>query len=200
MFAAFLGLGLGLFELAFIALFVILLMVGTTYDRRGKEGPKWFILFVGMAALVAWYWNDWTLRGAWDIATSKAFWIPAGYYMGAGLVYSLIEYYLELRRSVRYHSDKWKQFSGSIDEFINRYGNNRPLVKLNSENGLPVPSINKKELADCVSAWTVLWPFYALSLILGDLFTEIFRSIGDFLAKISTQLVRNMYSSEFGSK
>jgi hypothetical protein len=60
-----------------------------------------------------------------------------------------------------------------------------------------MPKINKAELVDHISAWTFLWPAYAVSLIIGDMLAEIFRAIGDFFVSISGRLVRTVFADTF---
>jgi hypothetical protein len=67
-----------------------------------------------------------------------------------------------------------------------------------SSTGLSVePSINKKELADTLSAWTILWPFYALSWVLGDLLTHVFRLIANTFVRFSQKMLQSAFSDTF---
>ncbi len=64
-------------------------------------------------------------------------------------------------------------------------------------NNLPEPKIDKEELTAHVGAWTFWWPAYAVSLILGDLLTEVFRVISDFLITISGRFVNMAFKGVF---
>ena len=98
---------LGLVELLFLTVFFVLLVVGITYDRQGRERDKWWILGIGAISIAAWYWKSWTLNGAWAEVTSWDFWKPVGYYLLFGLGYSIVEFILDIRRSATMYADLW---------------------------------------------------------------------------------------------
>lgn len=244
---------LGVLELIFVGAFFLLLVVGASFDRRGREAPKWYIFGLGFAAMVAYYWGDFTLGGAWGTVTRWTFWQPVGAYLGAGLVYSLLEFVLEVRRTARYYKESWtealsrkieiKQRDSSgeilrgavsqstrgligdpitkvmtarevvanredpsntaaaqevIDGFIAYQRRQYGFVSLTrSAAGTPEPLINKLALAESIGAWTFFWPAYAVSLVIGDLLTEVFNVIAEFLVKISGRFVRFSFADVF---
>ena len=130
-------LGLGLLELLFVSVFLILLIVGVTFDRRGKEDVKWWVFGIGLLALGLWQWNHWTFIGdahvaavmngtkvisearerivLWDAIRSWEFWSPVFMYLLAGLMYSLLEFVLDVRRSARFYADEWEKHLSSFD-------------------------------------------------------------------------------------
>lgn len=57
--------------------------------------------------------------------------------------------------------------------------------------------INRSRLAQFVAAWTFLWPAYAVSLLIGDFLTEIFRIVGDVFSKIGGRFVRFTFADVF---
>lgn len=59
------------------------------------------------------------------------------------------------------------------------------------------PEIEKWVLVKWMSAWTWWWPFYMLSLIFGDLFTEVFRAVTNWLVAISSGIVRRAFADVF---
>jgi hypothetical protein len=59
------------------------------------------------------------------------------------------------------------------------------------------PKINRQQLAESIGCWTIFWPFYALSLIFGDLLNEVFRIIADLVANISGRFVRMAFKDVF---
>lgn len=72
------------------------------------------------------------------------------------------------------------------------------LVMIEKVDGLKIePRVNRVELAESISVWTLFWPFYAISLIIGDLLTEIFRTIADFLANASQRAVKAIFADTF---
>jgi hypothetical protein len=81
---------LGVLELIFVGAFFLLLVVGASFDRRGREGPKWYIFGLGFLVIAAYYSPSFTLAGVWSTVTSWTFWQPVGTYLLAGLAYSLV--------------------------------------------------------------------------------------------------------------
>ena len=108
MFAAFAA--LTLFELIACIVFGAAILIAVAFDRRGKNEPKWFILFLGLAGLAAFSWSSWTFSSLWSTVTGFEFWKSIGFYLAIGLGYSLLEFGLEVRRSARYFADAWEKF------------------------------------------------------------------------------------------
>lgn len=102
--------GLGLIELAFVAVFFILMVIGTALDRRYNESPKWWIFGLGIAAVVAYYWSAMDFSTLWGAVTQLQFWMPLGIYLVAGLAYSVLEFVLSVRKMARLHKDSWSSF------------------------------------------------------------------------------------------
>ena len=219
-------LALGWIELTFFAVLFLLLVLGTAYDRNGLESPKWYIFGAGFVIVAGYFWKDWTFGSVWDGLTSWMFWKPVVIYLGVGLVYSLVEFLLDIRRSVRFYAAKWKTHLASRDtaelyrevgekgalsakfnevlemskSFINNYTFRNRIIQIVLDKNTrvtPVPHVNRVELAEHIGAWTFFWPFYLISLIIGDLLTEVFRTIADFLAHISGRLVRLSFANVF---
>ena len=267
---------LGIIELIFLGVFFLLLVLGTAFDRHGKEDPKWWIFGIGFIAVAIWFWPEFTFFGdavvkgtdgkpdttrvvLWEAVTAWSFWKPVGAYLAAGLVYSILEFVLDIRRSARFYSDEWKryltntrqvpvldddgkpmsqvvkgQFGNEAKEAVTRqksygeyYANvrekgaesadfNKALeyskhfisqycfknriieLQLNETDKVTVePRVNRIELAEHIGAWTFLWPAYLVSLIIGDLLTEVFNAIAEFFATISGRFVRFSFSNVF---
>ena len=229
---------LGLIELIFFGVFFLMLIVGAESDRRGSPEIKWYVFLIGLIAMVAWFWNDWTFQSVWDTVKSLEFWKPVAAYLGAGLVYSLLEFFLVVRKSARFFAEKWQKHLGDrqsvrdgstsnvfkvsdlytkvrdgsandvtvdivknlSESFARKYQDDDYIINLKIDKTTNIdvqPFVNRKALANHVSAWTFFWPAYALSLILGDLLTEVFRMISDFIANISTRLVKITFANVF---
>lgn len=242
---------LGLFEIIFFAVFFILMAIGVTLDRRGREEPKWYIFGIGLVIVVAWFWSDFTFLGLWDTVRTWTFWEPVAAYLGAGLVYSILEFVLDVRRSARKYKALWnnnltrhidvKQLDADgkpmsqetrngkqwvvkslstrevlgdagdpsnaqvakalVESFVSHssghQSNGFVQLKVDSTGLAPEPVINKVELAQHVGAWTFFWPVYAVSLVLGDLLTEVFNWTADVLVKLSGRFVRMSFSDVF---
>lgn len=232
----------------------------------------------GLLILAVLQWSNWTFFGdavvpavmsgttvvtaevsrvvLWDAILSSAFWAPIGYYLLAGLVYSMLEFFLDIRRAARFYASEWKTHlgrgkvvhitdadgNGVVEEdvqkfktpilktrlrlnsevydavkidgahsnlfndaalltnsFISHYGFRNRIVQIicGSDKVSVEPRVNKAQLTSHITAWTLLWPAYAMSLILGDLLVEIFNFISDILVKISGQFVKLSFANVF---
>ena len=88
------------------------------------------------------------------------------------------------------------------DEFLNRYSRENNYSKRvigieKGETGEIEAKVNRIQLAESIGVWTIFWPFYLFSLIIGDLVTEIFNIAADFLANISGRFVRMSFKDVF---
>lgn len=234
--------GLGLLELAFIALFFLGLVIATAFDRsspdRGSlEAPKWWILAIGIGVAIAYFWGSFTIASAWETVKTWEFWQPVVIFLGLGLAYSILEFALHVRRVARHVGIRWEQYLSGTESISNTvhiprrlliselrsqggayqysqqalevlrkfldksYGNRESdeLIELKLDSTLVdfEPRVKREELAEHVGVWTLFWPAYAASLILGDLLTEIFRTLANVLASISGRAVKAAFSGLF---
>lgn len=267
----------GLLEIIFFGVFFLLLVIGTALDRRyHKEAPKWFVLVTGIVLMTIYYWSDLDLSNIWSAVRTVEFWKPVAIYVGAGLVYSVFEFILSVRKMARAHKANWEQFinstrseyvaveddgkhtiiSGTRDitrgedgrlsirvgdkelpvkkvdttyrEIIQRaqmpgadlltQANARGLfdqykksntnnsswlerdfveVIMDDDTGTIQPVIDRSRLASFIGAWTMLWPAYAVSLVLGDFLTEVFRAVSDLFANLGGRFVRFVFGGVF---
>lgn len=198
--------------------FILAMVVGCTFDRRQHESAKWWIFFLGLGAYAIYSWTT-GYRFSWDAFVSADLWKFIGIYLAIGVGYSIIEFVLDVRRSVRYWKERWASFltsqrartkSGEMESaedlansFVaNSYRGDRIIgVEYNKDskdtNNLITPKINRTELAEHIGCWILFWPFYAVSLIIGDLVMEIARVIADIFAKISGRFVRMSFANVF---
>jgi hypothetical protein len=65
------------------------------------------------------------------------------------------------------------------------------------ESFQPKPSINKAKLSSFISAWTILWPFYLVVMILGDIVANIFEWVTEIINAISFKAVEKIFQSAF---
>lgn len=236
------GLALGILELIALALFVVFLCLGTAFDRRGHESFKWWVLFIGIVVLAALNLSSISFAGIWESITSASLWKTVGLYALVGLGYSMVEFFLHVRRAARATASSWADFiqredtwafhqggepapeelavrvengvlkatyaemfkHGSefarikiVQQFTSHFRSNDALIKINSNSGHPIPVVDKGELASYIGAWTTFWPFYAISLILGDLLEEVWNIIASIVAKISGRFVRMAFADVF---
>lgn len=107
---------LGLIELIFFGFFFILMVIGAALDRRyNNESPKWWILGLGLAIAVVYFWGELSWTGVLETVQSWSFWKPLAIYLCAGLVYSALEFILSVRKMARSHTDSWKSFINRVD-------------------------------------------------------------------------------------
>lgn len=101
---------MGLIELIFIGVFFILMVIGTVLDRRYSEGPKWYILGIGLLLVVIYFWNLTDFSTVWAAVSDWTFWKPFIIYLVAGLAYSVLEFVLTVRKMERAHATDWEAF------------------------------------------------------------------------------------------
>lgn len=208
-----LGFVLNVWGAILLGVFVIAMIIGVTFDRHGRESQKWWILFFGVVGILIW---QWSVLGSLDWRTffARDLWVMIGIYLAIGLGYSVLEFMLEVRRSARKWSERWALYKGLADSkttlettansFVARHSvrDSHELVTAErnpdqTSKNLIVPRVHKGRLASFIGAWTIFWPFYAISLIIGDLLAEIFRVIADFITHISGRFVRMMFKDTF---
>lgn len=73
-------------------------------------------------------------------------------------------------------------------------------LELNDEERLkpiPKPTINRGELAACISAWTFMWPAYLMSLLFGNFLLYVFETVADVFVWITARMVRLSFYNVF---
>lgn len=213
----------------FAGVFFIAMVVGCTFDRRQSEEGKWIVFGIGVvvAAIIGWL-NGYHFSFDSILSTWKTILTYVGIYLAIGLAYSIIEFMLDVRRSVRYWSERWASYmqsegstrysSKSVEQFRNmardekanmfvatNVGQRRIITIGMNENpsadkndkDLIVPKVDRKELAEAIGCWAIFWPFYAVSLIIGDLLMEVWRTFADFMVYMSGRFVRMAFSDVF---
>lgn len=186
-------------------LFAVAMVVSCTFDRRGTEEPKWYVFATLIVFLIAWGWNEVYWK---DLLFSKRLWVDLSLYLLIGLGYSIIEFLMEVRRSARYWAEEWKSYvrrnKGVIEalqqEFLGMHISSckhRIIGITATDAGGIEPKINRSELAQGIGCWTFFWPFYAISLVIGDLLDEVWRVMADVLVSISGRFVRLTFKDVF---
>lgn len=208
----------------FAGLFFISMVVGCSFDRRHSEASKWWVFWIGVIGFTIYqYYQGHTTD--WKTTLFNAeLWKFFGIYLAIGLGYSILEFMLEVRRSVRRLSVAWAQYKSShefrqrhlsavedkvgtgdltANSFVadqGRYKNQIIGVEINPDlnsNDKILPKVNRIELAESIGCWMIFWPFYAVSLIIGDLVFEIARAVADVIAKLSGRFVRMAFKNVF---
>lgn len=201
-------------------IFVLAMIIGCTADRNNYESGKWWVFFIGVILFTIYNWKN-GYRMSMETFLSADLWKFIGIYLLVGIGYSVIEFMLEVRRSARFWKEEWKRFynenaqTGKGDEvasphntalkFVSRtYRSHFPRiigVAMNPDskdmNDLLQPHVDRTHLAEHIGVWILFWPFYAVSLIIGDLVLEIARVLADVFAKISGRFVRMSFANVF---
>ena len=104
----------GVLELVAMAVLFLFLVIGCTVDRRmDNEAFKWWVVVVGIAVAVWYYWSPLATAGPsgiWETVTSLSFWTPALVYFGLGLVYCIPEFMMDVRRAAKFYKGEWNTF------------------------------------------------------------------------------------------
>ena len=209
-------------EIILVVLLGLFLIVGTQWDRASaRSGPMWIAaLAVVVIATVSMGFTP-----ALDMVMSAEFWKNVALYLGIGLVYSwAVEFLFAVRRSSRFYRERWASAvqgdknlraylynpEGCSDEvksaaaaetrrFHDRTNTKSRLIgiDLSADHLSVTPRVNRRVLVDSVSAWTLLWPAYAISLIVGDLFSQVIKFVVDVSTKLSGAAVRLAFQNTF---
>lgn len=123
----------GIIELIFIGIFFILMVIGTALDRRHRESPKWWVLGLGLAAAIVYFWGELDFSSMWAAVQEWSFWKPFATYLIAGLIYSAFEFVLSVRKMARSHASSWNKFIAGVDTkfYLTSDGGERAVVESN---------------------------------------------------------------------
>lgn len=58
-------------------------------------------------------------------------------------------------------------------------------------------TVDKAVLSRHIGAWTIFWPAYFVSMIIGDLLVEIFNAVAEFFVKLGGRFVRATFADVF---
>ena len=105
---------LGLIELIFIGVFFVLMVVGTSLDRRYNESPKWWFLGIALAIAVVYFWGQIDFTTVLAAVQTWDFWKPFVVYLIAGVAYSALEFVLAVRKMARSHATSWDNFMNTV--------------------------------------------------------------------------------------
>jgi hypothetical protein len=209
----------------FAGVFFIAMVVGCTFDRRQSEEGKWFVFGIGVviAAIIGWL-NGYQLSFDSFLSAWRTILTYVGIYLAIGLGYSVIEFMLDVRRSARFWTEKWANFlrTGSsnyssksreqfatmsneekANSFVASNSGQRRIITIGmneastSDKDLIIPKVDRKELAEGIGCWAIFWPFYAVSLIIGDLLMEVWRTFANAIVYFSGRFVRMVFSDVF---
>jgi hypothetical protein len=226
------GIALGLVELIIGVLFTVFMLIAVSFDRQyTSERAKWWVLLVFVIGIAIWQWNNWTFKGAFEVISSFEFWQPIIGFIGIGLMYSVLEFFIYARKSAQQCKQEWEKFLGDrwdsskltnrevlqnsnptdiesyrqaesiVNRFISHhqgYHSSKIIdLKLDKASKVPTPVINQKQLTDHVAAWTLLWPFYAVSMLFDDFLLKIASWFSQLLELIGMGAIRRLFNNTF---
>lgn len=205
-------LALGILELIFLFGFLILMVIGCSVDRRGAPQMKWWVALIAIGATLWYAWSDMTFAGLLAFATSSAFWVPVGGFIGLGLLYSIFEFLYTIRTTAREAGEFWKsrkpnteavhfadELRYRVADLNGAFGSNVSFLDFegNSSTAEVHTTINRRRLAGFLGAWTIFWPGYLLSFVIGDMVTEFFRVLADKFGQLGQKVVDSTFANTF---
>lgn len=189
-------LGLGFWPLALIGM-LFLAGVYTSHRTRDFDNYGWLIVLSIVAGAAAYAINQPDLKTIVEYVTSASLWKAIGVYMLAGLLYCwLIEFPLTVRREARRVADKWAKQTDKTTAF----GLSNSLFKYDIVGHRPIPIVERAELVATSIAWTIWWPLYLASLILGDLLSLGAEWIVARLGGYARRVVNYFFAQAFAEK
>lgn len=247
---------LGVWPLACIIMFMLMMIISCALDRNNERVEvKWCTFAFGLIVFTLYkFRNGTTVDSILGAVSSWQFWQPMLIYLALGFVYSLVEFFFEVRRSVKFYTGEWyealessfrldnwltpedepvSQKTVTLHEAIKHskeypaqwVGTKAPValqndlcihsrqlinrcdysdgyggvIKLQLSDDLmtPVPLVDKVALSKSLAAWALFWPFYLVSLVFGDLITEVFHMLASALAFVSSKFVKLAFSDVF---
>lgn len=84
-----------------------------------------------------------------------------------------------------------------MKEFVSAHWNSGTIIGISLEDDKLEPKLRKSALAEHVSVWTIFWPFYLVSLIIGDLLVEVFSLIATIITGLSGRFVKLAFRNVF---
>lgn len=263
---------ISIFEIVMFSAFLIFLIFGTFLDDTSDASfVKWTVIFLGFAVFGIFYWSEWTFESIFSTLISSSFISDALTYLGIGIFFAIAKFFIEIKKSANYFSERWKRFKndyvittkftndlmndalqtfmdsdkrvenlpfGKFIDFANYVKQNTSLNSLakfdlyafhcrgvindaietfakhtsrdysllgkkfilmvsDIDKQTPAPYINKSKLSGFISAWTILWPFYLIVMVLGDVIANIFSWITDIINALSFKMVAKIFESAF---
>jgi hypothetical protein len=222
-----------LLEITLFTIFLLALGWGTSKDRSGRPDDtsfKWIILGVGFVGYLIYYaitHDDW-FPPLFDASfwTERSTWITLGKYVGAGLLYALLELVLAVRNEQKQIKARWTKFlkehpeiagyvagntpendmvathlSTKVRNFANDWGRHNSFVSLflHELERTPQPSLQMHQVRAHVFSWTVLWPGYAVSLAFGRLLDSLIDALNRAYKAMGGVIVRILFRNTFKS-
>jgi len=96
-------------------------------------------------------------------------------------------------------SGYWNDVHSFADWFCTTYARSDNLIrlKLDVDGVTPTPYVNKPVLVRHAGAWILFWPFYLITLIIGDVLVKGVKYFVDLIVTLSGGFVRAVFSDSF---
>lgn len=190
---------------------LVFLMIGIYTDSVGSNTSfKWWAL-LGLYAL---YFLDnfgsITVHSTISTIFSKDTLITTLKYLGIGMVYSLIEF----RFTIKDASEKFARIARSYQavydkdrtaqspRFVDRYSTlNIAFIeaKYDAIDKVATTKIISRKLTDYLTAWAILWPFYAINMLFGRFIAEFFSIFAEYIKKVFGGHITKIFNAKLES-
>ena len=225
----------GVVDILIILGVVASMYIGIILDSREVPQVKWVFILIAISFCI-WHYSLVGKFTNWDVAKNSLI------YLGIGFVYSLLEFFIAVRKSKEYYKLRWEEYPKdgtntkwdyedvAADDAVNNstFPQSRQkvaidvpktpdqikhdfivrqqahskivMVRINEETKEIEPYIQPGELSASLSAWTLLWPFYGLYLVLNDMLLKLFDHIAKFFAALFSEQLKRFFRNTFTFK
>lgn len=201
--------GVTIIEMIVFGLVLLGLLFAVFVESKDDDwtGLKWFLLVVGLVFFGLFNWSAWTFAGLFALMLTAAFWVPVGYYILAGFIYSVVEFFFESSDAQKDAKAAWEDeqdkkkrnvsyITGTV-AYFNSAHRGHFIALEDGADGKPQAFIKKGKLFSHVSVWTIYWPFYLLVRVFDDIIDRLLRMLSDFIAYFGKWIVKFMFRNTF---
>lgn len=191
---------------------IAILFVAVLLDYNGRTWFKWF---AGAAVTVV-IAKQWYASGG-TFATFDYTWLLT--YAAAGIVYAIVQTFVSLvkqERSIRSmwkdRTSWWSDVSPTTDVDNEMRNAVREICMIHSSHLLvnltlpphgvrrdtkPEVALNRGRVVSRMTSWTVFWPLFIITNLIGDLVTELWEVVTTLFAKAFGRFVKRLFSNTF---
>jgi hypothetical protein len=221
-----LGITLVLWETVFLVVLALMLIGACAVDNRGDPGAKWFITIVGIGVFIGVSkWQGWTLG---ESLAQVEWWKLVIGYIACGLVFSVINFFVQSYKGARDLKDLWQDFlleyanwfisdkrdNRESPEFTIRKYHNRcdevpPYLLINSSNvdhgvlGKPIEPndlrMNVTIIKSKLAAFIGAWTLWFPFYALALVFEDMLLKFFDWIASLFSGMFTDLVNKMFNS-
>lgn len=190
---------------------LVFLLIGVYADSiESNTSFKWWSLAVLYGLYVTNNFGSITVHSTVTTIFNKDTLLTALEYLGIGLIYSLIEFRFTIKDASGYFVNLARNFQADYDERekLNdkRYINptfSKSITFIDAEYDALDKKISTKivtrKLTDYLSAWAVLWPFYAINMLIGRFVAEFFSVFAEYVKKVFGGHINKIFNAKLES-